>query len=199
MRTAFRRVIIALFTSGCAPYVAAPPRSAIVPAGTAARAYAALHSISGPTRFAQVSARLYRGGQPNEAHLPLLYQLGVRTVVSLRDEGESDRAAEARAAARLGMRFLHFPFSGLEAPDPALLHRIVAAIYDNEDGAVYVHCHAGRDRTSLVVALCRVWVEGWAPDYAWQREARDFGHSGSFFLREIDRTFQRLTARRASG
>jgi protein tyrosine/serine phosphatase len=193
MRSAPAAAVLIFFAAGCARYAAAPPRSAILPVG-ATKLYETLHSTAGPTRFSQVTTQLYRGGQPTETQLRLLYQLGVRTIVNLRNEGDDDRAAEERIAAQLGLRFLHFPFSGIMSPDPALLRRIVNAIQDQKDGAVYVHCHAGRDRTSLVVALYRVWVEGWSPNDAWQHEARDFGHSGLFFLRALDQTFQRLTA-----
>jgi protein tyrosine/serine phosphatase len=148
-----------------------------------------------PVRFAQVGPRLYRGGQPSEAQLAELYARGVRTVICLRSEHDVV-ANESAAAGRLGMRFLNFGFSGFHDPDPALLHKIVAAMQDGGDGAVYVHCRAGRDRTSLVVALYRVWVDAWAPGEAWRREADDYGHGGwqHWFFRKLDRAFYRLTA-----
>jgi protein tyrosine/serine phosphatase len=149
-----------------------------------------------PVRFAQVGPRLYRGGQPSVAQLADLYARGVRTIISLRQESDVV-ANEAAAAERLGMRFVNFGFSGFHDPDPTLLRKIVEAMRaPGDDGAVYVHCRAGRDRTSLVVALYRVWVDAWAPDEAWRREADAFGHGGwqHVFFRKLDRAFQRLTA-----
>jgi tyrosine-protein phosphatase SIW14 len=152
-----------------------------------------------PVRFAQVGPRLYRGGQPDAAQLAELYARGVRTVISLRQERDVV-AGEAAAAERLGMRFLNFGFSGFADPDPALLRTIVDAMRASGDGAVYVHCRAGRDRTSLVVALYRVWVEAWTPGDAWRLEADDFGHGGwqHWWFRRLDRAFQRLTSPSAS-
>ncbi len=152
-----------------------------------------------PVRFAQVTPRLYRGGEPSPAQLAELYARGVRTVIDLRDRPVAV-AVEAEAAARLGMRHRSFPFSGFAEPDGALLRQIVAAMQEAGDGAIYVHCHAGRDRTSLVVALYRVWVEAWAPAEAWRREADAFGHGGwrHVFFRKLDRAFVRLTQPSAS-
>jgi protein tyrosine/serine phosphatase len=153
----------------------------------------ALSSPSGPLRFARVSARLYRGGQPSADHLLQLRALGVRTVIDLRGEDPAARSAEEAAADRLGLTFYSVPFSGTRTPDEALLRRIVATMADGQDGAVYVHCQRGRDRTSLAVALYRVWIDGWAPERAWQLEARDYGYRGWLFLRPLERAFRRLT------
>src|SRR5690349_16803011 len=130
------------------------------------------------TRFAAVEPGLYRGGQPTARQLGWLRELGVGTVISLRSEDTHAVKAEADVARALGMRFVHVPFSGVSTPEPALLHRVVDAMRDTGAGAVYVHCHVGRDRTSLVVALYRVWVDHWSAEDAWQKESRDFGHRG---------------------
>jgi protein tyrosine/serine phosphatase len=138
---------------------------------TAALALAQLQSPKGPARFGVVSDGLYRGGQPSAHHLELLRALGVETIVDLRHGGVAAEVAEAR---RLGMRVVRFPFSGLVVADRQFLAGVVAAI--RSGGRVYVHCREGRDRTSLVVALYRVLVDGWAQRVAWQREAVDYGY-----------------------
>jgi protein tyrosine/serine phosphatase len=145
-----------------------------------------------PTRFARVDDHLYRGGQPTPDQIRKLYDLGVRTVVSLRGP-DADGEAEELAARSLGMRFIRHAFSALTSPDANLLRTVVAELRAPSDGAVYVHCRAGRDRTSLVVALYRVWVQSWAPATAWQRESLAYGHGPMIFFRAMDRTFERLT------
>lgn len=143
---------------------------------------------------------LYRGGEPTAQQLELLHKLGVRTIIDLRNNPD-DVTTEQAAAGKLGMRAVNFPFSGLSEPDPALLQNAVAAIRDAKEGAVYVHCQQGRDRTSLIVALYRVWIDNWKPDVAWQSEALDFGHGGlrAIFFRKLDRAFTRLAAAPLSG
>jgi protein tyrosine/serine phosphatase len=138
---------------------------------TAVLALAELQGPTGPARFGVVRDGLYRGGQPTAQHLALLRALGVETIVDLR---RGSATAEEAAARRLGIRVVRFPFSGLFVADRELLVRIVAAVRGG--GRVYVHCQAGRDRTSLVVALYRVLVDGWDARVAWQREAVDYGY-----------------------
>jgi protein tyrosine/serine phosphatase len=138
---------------------------------TAALALAELQSPTGPSRFGVVRDGLYRGGQPSAHHLELLRALGVETIIDLRYGGVAAEEAEAR---RLGMRVVRFPFSGLFVTDLQFLARVVEAM--RSGGRVYVHCHEGRDRTSLVVALYRVLVDGWEEGVAWQREAVAYGY-----------------------
>ncbi len=138
---------------------------------TAVLALAQLQGPTGPARFGVVRDGLYRGGQPTSQHLALLRALGVETIVDLR---RGDVSAEESEARRLGMRVVRFPFSGLFVSNREFLVRIVEAVHGG--GRVYVHCQEGRDRTSLVVALYRVLVDGWDPSVAWRREAVDYGY-----------------------
>ncbi|HUV86117.1 MAG TPA: hypothetical protein VMX79_03305, partial [bacterium] len=46
---------------------------------------------------------------------------------------------------------------------------------------VFVHCHAGVDRTGFVVAAYRVKVEGWTPEKAYEEMARLGFHSFLFW------------------
>jgi hypothetical protein len=77
------------------------------------------------------------------------------------------------------MRFVHVPMSGLFRLEAAYLLRAIDAI--RTGGRVYVHCHVGRDRTSLVVALQRVLLEGWDAKSAWQHDAVAFGYRRNLF------------------
>jgi protein tyrosine/serine phosphatase len=183
-------VVFCAFVGCSSSHTPAPFRACTVVGETAALAYRTLQSAEGPTRFSQVADGLYRGGQPTAHQLQLLHELGVRTVINLRQSNASEEQASAE---RLGMRFLHFPFSGISQPDGVLLQEIVKAI-DPSAGAVYVHCKEGRDRTSLIIALYRVLKQGWSPDHAWKSEAIDFGHHGWPFMRGLERAFRGLVA-----
>lgn len=188
-------VILVSLAAGCAHiYTAAPVRDAAVGADHQS-AFAALSSSRGPDRFAQVTPLVYRGGQPDAAQLALLAELGVKTIITFVTDADVVKQ-ETREAARLGMTVRSRPFYGMSTPSDALMTEIVGELR-SASAPVYVHCHQGRDRTSLVVALFRVWVEGWDPALAWQREAIDFGHGGlrTLFFRGLDRTYARLTKR----
>jgi protein tyrosine/serine phosphatase len=174
---------------GCDRYVAAPPQTVTLEA-PAEGVYRELRSVSGPTRFAQVDAHLYRGGQPTAAQVRRLHQLGIGTIVSLRGDDRDDDGEEATAR-ELGIKFERVALNALSTPDGAVLRQIVALIQQSPN-PVYVHCAQGRDRTSLIVALYRVWVNKWEPKRAWQREAREYGHAAPWF-RGLDRAFAAVT------
>jgi protein tyrosine/serine phosphatase len=152
-----------------------------------AQALAELSGANGPERFAVVREGLYRGGQPTPHHLALLRAVGVDTILNLR-LGYGSAHAEAAEAARLGMRAVDVSFSGLFRVDAPFLMRAIEAI--REGGRVYVHCRLGRDRTSLVIALERVILEGWKADAAWQHDAVAFGYRPDLFHRTIAQSFR---------
>ncbi len=147
-----------------------------------------------PIRFAQVTDRLYRGGQPEEHHMSGLSALGVRTIVNLRREASAVARREIEQADQLGMRVVRLPFYGIFGAKPALIASILAELRRPENGIVYVHCRGGRDRTSLAVALYRVVAEGMAAEDAWQQEAVAFGHRSSFPYGGIRAVFDRAVA-----
>lgn len=159
------------------------------------RLLAELSGPGGPVRFARVATTLYRGGQPSHGHLALLHAVGVRTIVCLRREDAAVWRAEAEEARRLGMRFLHFPWYGIFGAGDELIEGVLAALRDATEGAIYVHCKRGRDRTSVVVALYRVLVEGWTPHVAWQREVLDFGWRSIWFYRRLRAVFDERVSR----
>jgi protein tyrosine/serine phosphatase len=149
------------------------------------RALAELQGPRGPVRFALVREGLYRGGQPTPRQIELLHDLGVSTVIDLRHGSTSEEAATAK---RLGMRFVRFPFYGPFGADSHFLKSIVEAI--RAGGNVYVHCHVGRDRTSLVVALYRVLVDKWDPVIAWQKEAVAYGYVRGLWYGKIQDSYE---------
>lgn len=98
-----------------------------------------------------------------------LAELGVSLVVDLREAGERDQSARAAGREPGGPDVLHVPLYGTPGGPPvtgtiedvysallrergAAIAAAVSAIAD-ADGAVLVHCTAGKDRTGLVVAL----------------------------------------------
>jgi len=111
--------------------------------------------------FGQVTPKLARGGQPTAAGFRQLKAQGYGTVVKLNTDTEgSDDEAQA-----LGMAVIYVPmpltmqlFTG-----PTLEHVQAAVSAMKLDAGVgcYVHCEHGEDRTGLLVACYRVWVQHW--------------------------------------
>ena len=125
----------------------------------------------GCENFGRVDAVLYRGAEPVAACLDHLAALGVRTIVSLRDD-EDDTVRERGLVEARGMRFTSIPMSGLRRPDPSEVRRALEVIGDGGNQPVFVHCRRGRDRTGVVVAAWRMSHEGWTSEQAYEEAKR---------------------------
>lgn len=120
-------------------------------------------------RFFQVEENIFRGSHPEDIDdLFQIQALGVKTIVDLR-ELDSDTAAYDKQAADLGMNVQHFPISsfdalrGKEPPDEIVNGALAAIAKNTSENRVFVHCHAGKDRTGLLVGLVRVFTQHWDP------------------------------------
>ena len=148
--------------------------------------------------FHEVSPGIYRGARPHLAGLEELGRLGVRTVINLQGgeteliqwdtilrwimPGELPRAIrnERLAVEARGMKFLNFPMSAVLQVTPEREINVLAALdalVDPANHPVFIHCQFGNDRTGLIVALYRVFHQGWHPDQA-HAEMVEKGHSG---------------------
>lgn len=121
--------------------------------------------------FAKVERRLYRGGQPTTAGYARLRKLGVKTVVNLRAE---DRSEETLVKG-MGMQYRSIPIPDTQPPTPAQIAEFLTIMRSRDSGKIFVHCAAGRSRTSTMVAIWRI-ENGWTPDAAF-KEAVKLGFS----------------------
>jgi protein tyrosine phosphatase (PTP) superfamily phosphohydrolase (DUF442 family) len=123
-------------------------------------------------RFMQVGSNLYRGAQPDREGFTFLRDLGIRTVVSFRND-DSERAL----VETLGMTFVHIPVTfrpfGGDMPRDAA-EQFLATLDNPASGPVFVHCKRGADRTGAFIGLYRMLRQGWDLKRAYD-EARDVG------------------------
>jgi tyrosine-protein phosphatase SIW14 len=115
-------------------------------------------------RFHQVSGGLYRGAQPTEvSDYEMLRNLGVKTIVNLREEG----ANEIAVAKKFGLQLKLFPMNAFTYPDDDQVNKILTVLSDPENQPVFIHCEFGKDRTGLIVALYRFFQEKWSAKQAY--------------------------------
>ena len=100
--------------------------------------------------FGQMDERFYRGAQPKEQDYKDLAQLGIRTVIDLRDDPEP---YEKPMVESLGMTYIHIPMNDKKYPTAGALDLFLKTVNDPNTGKFFVHCAGGRDRTGLLVAL----------------------------------------------
>jgi len=132
----------------------------------------------GIRRFAEIRPGLARGGEPGEEGLSYLRDRGYKTIVSfLTNEAESAYVVQS------GMRYVHIPMrSGLfsaQPPTDEQVHQFLSVVSDSTLYPVFIHCHAGKDRTGAMSAIYRMEACGWTADEAVD-EMKAFGFSGRY-------------------
>jgi len=117
-------------------------------------------SGSGIENFHQVDDHVFRGAQPNEEGFRYLAKLGVKTIVDLRESDSRSRKEEQEVTAA-GMKYVNVPMTGLTPPTQAEIATILGILENGKEGAVFVHCKRGADRTGAVIASYRIEHDGW--------------------------------------
>lgn len=146
--------------------------------------------------FHQVNENLYRGAQPKSGGIQRLAQLGIKTIVNLRDDDNRARAEETEAQAA-GLRYFNLPIDSFGRPSDERIERVLAIINAPENQPVLVHCKRGADRTGTIIAIYRIEHDGWTSERAkaeanrygmgsWQIGMKDYIHD--YYKRRLQRT-----------
>ena len=135
-------------------------------------AWAASPEAPGVPNFHQVNEHVYRGGQPSDKGFNSLAQLGIKTVIDLREEHEDNM--EARRVAAAGMHYVNIPMNGFVAPSDEKVAKALTLLESAKDGSVFVHCRRGADRTGTVIACYRIEHDRWDNEKA-LKEAKSYG------------------------
>lgn len=102
--------------------------------------------------YVRVRTDVAVAGQPSAAGLARLSELGFRTVVNLRAEGEADGADERAHVVAQGLRYVSVPFTAasLTRHDVAVIARVLE---DAHAGPVLLHCSSGNRAGGLWALL----------------------------------------------
>lgn len=99
-----------------------------------------MEDLASVTNWRRLDERLTTSGQPGEEELARVAALGVRTVINLGlHSHERALPDEAASVAALGMDYVHIPVP-FDAPDDSHFAAFCAAMVENTDGPVHVHC-----------------------------------------------------------
>lgn len=141
--------------------------------------------IEGVPNFYKVSDSLYRSGQPEGKGWKALKDLGIKTVINLRN----DRSDQQEVTAA-GLAYIVIPSRAEDVREPDVL-RFLAIVSDPAGAPYLVHCHHGADRTGLMVAAYRVVIEGWDKDEA-VREMKRGGFGFHSIYTNISRFIKKI-------
>jgi hypothetical protein len=160
--------------------------------------YLAVNSIAAHAigAFEQVSPGIFRGPElKTDEDYERLYDHGIKTILTL---SNSSRKAwlELKMVRGKHIRVIHAPMSApggiFFEPNSAVIHQALKVLDNHKYWPIYVHCWHGEDRTGLLIALHRVFNEGWEPARAYA-EMLDKGFHRIFF--GLTRFYWRISKR----
>lgn len=123
--------------------------------------------------FGKMDERFYRGGQPDPGDYAALKDLGVNTVVDLRNDPTDYEKKEVEA---LGMKYVNIPMSGWKYAKDTQVEEFMKLMEDPATGVIFLHCKAGKHRTGLAGAVYRLEKYGW--DYgAAYKEMKNYNYT----------------------
>ncbi|HEY0003422.1 MAG TPA: tyrosine-protein phosphatase [Pyrinomonadaceae bacterium] len=120
--------------------------------------------------FGQMDERFYRGAQPKTGDYQDLAQLGIKTVIDLRDNPTD---YEKPAVEALGMHYVNIPMSDKDYPREEQIAAFLKLVNNPETGKFYVHCAGGRHRTGVMGAVYRFNLYHWNYDQVY-KEMKDY-------------------------
>ncbi|MGH9159392.1 MAG: beta-lactamase hydrolase domain-containing protein [Vicinamibacteraceae bacterium] len=121
-------------------------------------------ALPGARNYTRVDATVACGGATSGEAFPELKRQGFASVINLRQPSEPGVPEEAALVKAAGLEYIHLPMDG-SAPDPAVVDEFLAAVADESNQPVYIHC-ASANRVGAVWAIKRVLQDDWPLDKA---------------------------------
>jgi tyrosine-protein phosphatase SIW14 len=134
--------------------------------------------------FGQMDTNYFRGGQPKKEDYKALSELGINTIVDLRNDPTD---YEKPAAEAVGMKYINIPMDDAEYPSEASIAKFLSVINDPANGKMFVHCKGGKHRAGVTGAVYRFTKYGWDYDRAFS-EMENYNFDTSWG-RKVMKTF----------
>lgn len=113
--------------------------------------------------FKQENAFLYRGPSPSIKRLDELKAMGIKTIISVRNNPKPKKAAYAE---KIGLKWMTVKTSVMHSPKEEDIRKFITMVTNPANHPVYVCCVGGRDRSVFYVTAYKIAVEGADPDEA---------------------------------
>ena len=131
-------------------------------------------TVAGITNYAHIETTVACAGAITPASVAEIKKMGYASIINLREASEqgADIDAEAAAAQKAGIRFVHVPFNG-NKPTTEAVDQFLKAIKTSGTEPAFIHC-AGGNRAASMWFIKRALVDKWDIDKA-MAEATDLG------------------------
>jgi len=135
-----------------------------------------LGACSSPCRYfgyKQFSRDIFVGCRPRtSSDFAALTNCGIRTILSF-ETFFWHTHPERRRAEQYSICFSNIPiFASPLSPSEERVKEALLAVSDSSLRPVYIHCLYGRDRTAVILALYRIYFDGWSAQEAWDEALR---------------------------
>jgi protein-tyrosine phosphatase len=141
--------------------------------------------------FAEIDKNVYVGAKPHsDKQFEYLKEHHVRYIVNARFLPFLS-GGEERKAKKYGMQFIAIPLNASPvAPSRKHVDEILRTLHNTERQPVYLHCVLGRDRTSLLLGLYKIYFQGVSKADAFT-EMRKSGFRTVWFLHGLQSYFNK--------
>jgi hypothetical protein len=136
--------------------------------------------------FAQIDEGVYKGSKPkNNADYRFLQSKHIRYIVDLKFFPLLYRLEKSKAK-KYGITVIPATINASPiAPSGKHVRKILCLLSDKRLRPIYFHCSVGRDRTSLIATLYKVYFLGLPREKAWYKMRNQFGFKDDWTLRGL--------------
>lgn len=159
-----------VFSLSVAANVQAAPPAATVAEQAAQRPAHWAQPVDPANNLYRITPTLYRSAKLNEAMLPELQRLGIRTVINLRAQNNDEKVLR-----NSGIHRIDIPMRAWNIDDDKVAAALQAIKEAEKRGPVLFHCQHGADRTGVVAAMYRIIFQRWSREAA-LAELQDGGY-----------------------
>jgi protein tyrosine/serine phosphatase len=113
--------------------------------------------------------------------------MGIKTVVNLESfHSDKEKIEESHS----GLAYEHIFMKAWHAEDEDIV-RFLKIVTDKTRTPVFVHCYHGSNRTGTMVAMYRIFIQGWSKEDALQ-ELKDGGYGFHTIWKNLEKYIQNL-------
>jgi len=105
--------------------------------------------------FHVVAPGVWRSAQPNRESLIRMANHGLKTIINLRGEADTDRWERAIADS-LGLLYFNIHLDARNPQNPDDIEQILAIMHNPGHQPVLLHCLGGKDRTGMLSAIYQI-------------------------------------------